>query len=100
MPAYKLQASAENLVGATNDCGTAGATVAFYIDGQYLDEVDHAWDNTQAWFHPLTDTMVPTAVAVSGVAASAPPNSMVLALVVLILLGLSWYCGIRPKPNH
>ena len=48
--AYKLQVAAE-AVG--NPCGAPGRLVRFYANGTLLPLNSVAWDNRQAWFHPL-----------------------------------------------
>jgi hypothetical protein len=51
--AYKLQVQAENLIGDPNGCGASGRNILFEV-GDWLIEQEQAWDNSHAWFHPLT----------------------------------------------
>ncbi|MGB0385943.1 MAG: FG-GAP-like repeat-containing protein, partial [Ardenticatenaceae bacterium] len=55
--AYNLQVIAENIAGPPNGCGASGQNIAFEVGDSVIDQQE--WDNSQAWFHPLTDIIVP-----------------------------------------
>lgn len=56
--AYALQVSANNEMG---QCGLSGQTVVFQV-GEWKMDHDVLWDNSQAWFHSLSDVAESTAV--------------------------------------
>jgi hypothetical protein len=48
--AYSIQVQAES--GGL--CGRSGKTVVFRVGDQILPGTELAWDNSQAWYHPLS----------------------------------------------
>ena len=48
--AYKAQVAADSQDG----CGVEGGWISFVVEGQFMS--GHAWDNSQAQFHPLVPT--------------------------------------------
>jgi len=51
--AYVLQVPASAPSAPSASCGASNKEIVFTID-QWIMDHNHAWDNSQAWFQPLT----------------------------------------------
>jgi hypothetical protein len=57
--AYVMQVKALYSLGNNNICGSMGDKVVFQVGGQFMNE-DRIWDNSQAWYHSLSQPLQPT----------------------------------------